>query len=246
MPDLAQTPSQFNVIHNPYVDDFTSVSGSDIVGVFGHVEFLNLQGVSVSVNREIQPIYVMGRVDPTSFVRGKRGVAGSLVTVCNDRGALHDIMEQFSLYAASTGEYNKIPGQNSQAFAGNALDPANIGRLGFQLRPAHYADQIPPYDVTLVGRADNIAATISRIGGVFNVSMGTGMSIDDNSIEQQFTFVALYYEDWKPAGRKNRPTSGQQPQDINVLAPGAQGREVLSTRRAADALRGEFFNYGDL
>jgi len=97
--NVASGVTQFNVLHNPYVDNMTSISGSDIVGIFGHMEFLNLQGVSVSVNREIHPIYVMGRTDPISFVRGKRGVAGSLVTVCHDRGALFDVIELFGLYA---------------------------------------------------------------------------------------------------------------------------------------------------
>jgi len=36
--------------------------------------------------------------------------------------------------------------------------------------------------------------------------MGTGISVDDNSIEQQMTWVALYYEDWRPAGRRNWKT----------------------------------------
>ena len=33
--------TQFNVTTNPYIDNFTSVSGSDIIGVFGHVELIN-------------------------------------------------------------------------------------------------------------------------------------------------------------------------------------------------------------
>ncbi len=196
--------TQFNILKNPYVDNFTSVSGSDIVGVFGHVEFINLQGVSVSVNREVHPIYVMGRTDPISFVRGKRGVAGSLVALASDRGALHDIIEKWGVYAQSYGD-ETVAGQNythtQERLDQNVLN--NTQYLGYKLKVPDYADQLPPFDVTLVGRSDSLSATLSRIGGVFIVSMGTGISVDDNSIEQQMTFVALFYEDWRPAGRRN-------------------------------------------
>lgn len=198
-----RTATQFNILHNPYIDNFTSISGSDIVGVFGHVELLNLQGVSVSVNREIQPIYVMGRVDPLSFTRGKRGVAGSIVSVCGDRGALYDIKERYGVHAQKAGDFH-VPGMNGPtgSIEENILDESD--RLGYTLATPHYYDQLPPFDVTLLGRNDNLAATISRVGGIYIVSMGTGISVDDNSIEAQLTFVALYFEDWRPAGRTAR------------------------------------------
>jgi hypothetical protein len=171
--------SQFNNLTNPYVDNFTSVSGSDIVGSFGHVEFINLQGISVSVNREVHPIYVMGRTDPVSFVRGKRGVAGSLVTVCHDRGSLHDIVERYGVYAHKQGDSTR-PGdrrsRQERLNSGNSV-LSEPERLGYELRTPEYYDQLPPFDVTLVGRSDVLAATISRVGGVFIVSMGTGISV---------------------------------------------------------------------
>lgn len=220
------TPSQFNVNTSPYIEKFTSVSGSDITGIFGHVEFINLQGVNVSINREIHPIYVMGRTDAITFVRGKRGVAGSFITVCSDRGSLYDIANTYGVYAAKNGD-SHIPGRNQigdlAQNAGNILSES--ARLGYRLATPQYYDQLPPFDITLVGRSDSLSATISRIGGVFIVSMGTGMSVDDNSIEQQMTFVAMYYEDWRPVGRRNvsdlgRAASGE---DYNPFAAENQG-----------------------
>lgn len=219
--------SQFNVLTSPYVDNFTSVSGSDIVGVFGHVEFINLQGVSVSVNREVHPIYVMGRTDPVSFVRGKRGVAGSIVTVAADRGALYDIIDTYGVYAKSKGD-NHIPGTNQlgrDQLSKNVLN--EFQALGYVLTKPTYYDQLPPFDITLVGRSDSLSATISRIGGVFIVSMGTGMSVDDNSIEQQLTYVALYYNDWIPAGRRNYGNVEREAQSYNPFAADAQGAQVI-------------------
>jgi len=237
--------SQYNVMTNPYVDNFTSVSGSDIVGVFGHVEFVNLQGISVSVNREVHPIYVMGKTDPVSFVRGKRGVAGSLVTIANDRGSLYDIKERYGVYAAKTGDDlgARSTRRTQDRLGDNALAASELDRLGYQLETPDYADQLPPFDVTLVGRSDSLAATISRVGGIFVVSMGTGVSVDDNSIEQQMTWVALYYEDWRPAGRRNwtdieQAASGEE---FNPFAPGNQGDQVAPPYEGEDAV-GEQFN----
>lgn len=227
-----QTASQYNVMTNPYIDKFTSVSGSDIVGVFGHVEFINLQGVSVSVNREIHPIYVMGRTDPISFVRGKRGVAGSIVTVCSDRGSLYDISYTYGVYAKKKGD-SLIPGRNTLGSRDASGLPVNVlsefDRLGYTLATPQYYDQLPPFDVTLVGRSDSLSATISRIGGIFIVSMGTGMSVDDNSIEQQMTFVALYFEDWKPAGRRNYTdlAPAASGEGYNPFAADAQGNDTI-------------------
>lgn len=198
--------SDFNLLTNPYVEFFNSMSGSDITAIFGNVEVVNLQGISVSVNREIHPIYVMGHPDPRSFTRGKRGVAGSIVMICNDRGALYDIAEQYGVYAKKNGD-SHVPGRNvsqdrdaSGAFV-NAL--SELDRLGFTLATPHYYDQLPPFDVTLVGRGETLAVSVSRVGGIYIVSLGTGMSVDDSSIEQQLTYVALYYDDWRPMGRRN-------------------------------------------
>jgi hypothetical protein len=236
--------SQYNVMTNPYVDNFTSVSGSDIVGVFGHVEFVNLQGISVSVNREVHPIYVMGKTDPVSFVRGKRGVAGSLVTIANDRGSLYDIKERYGVYAAKAGDDlgARSTRRTQDRLGDNALAASELDRLGYQLETPDYADQLPPFDVTLVGRSDSLAATISRVGGIFVVSMGTGVSVDDNSIEQQMTWVALYYEDWRPAGRRNwtdieQAASGEE---FNPFAPGNQGDQVAPPYEGEDAVEEQF------
>ena len=230
----------FNVLHNPYIDNFASISGSDVVGIVGHVEFLNLQGISVSVNREVNPIYVMGRTDPISFVRGKRGIAGSLVTICNDRGALYDIAQRFGVVALKVGDY---------PYAGRNMNPAGLetnlleenDRLGWVLTTPQYYDQLPPFDVTLVGRNENLVAAISRIGGIYIVSMGTGISVDDNAIEQQMTFVALYYEDWRPAGRRRADYQRAADEAPSYSNPFFGPVLDIQQPQTQDALGAEFF-----
>lgn len=53
-------PSVFNVNDNAEAQTFTTFSGSDIKIVFGNLEIGNLQGLSLSVNREVRPVFIMG------------------------------------------------------------------------------------------------------------------------------------------------------------------------------------------
>lgn len=53
-------PSVFNVSDNQEAATYTTFSGSDIKIVFGNIELGNLQGLSLSVNREVRPVFVMG------------------------------------------------------------------------------------------------------------------------------------------------------------------------------------------
>ena len=64
---------------------YTSFSGVDIkVVIDGHVAG-TMQAVSYAIQREKAPIYVMGRVDPLSFSRGKRGIAGTMISIMLDQ-----------------------------------------------------------------------------------------------------------------------------------------------------------------
>jgi hypothetical protein len=64
---------------------YTSFSGVDIRAVIEGEPVGQLQAISYAVQREKAPIYVMGRVDPLSFSRGKRGIAGTIVTLMLDQ-----------------------------------------------------------------------------------------------------------------------------------------------------------------
>jgi hypothetical protein len=70
-----------------------------------------------------------------------------------------------------------------------------------------------------------------RVYGVHLVSEGTGISVDDNVQEAQFTFVATGVEWWKPLtdteAQRNSLLGGQQ---INLESPGTFGglNDILS------------------
>jgi hypothetical protein len=68
---------------------YTSYSGVDIKVVVNGKQMGSMQAVSYAIQREKAPIYVMGKVDPISFSRGKRGIAGTMISLLLDQHFLY-------------------------------------------------------------------------------------------------------------------------------------------------------------
>jgi hypothetical protein len=68
---------------------YTSYSGVDIKVVVNGTQIGSMQAISYAIQREKAPIYVMGKVDPISFSRGKRGIAGTMISILLDKHFLH-------------------------------------------------------------------------------------------------------------------------------------------------------------
>jgi len=165
----------------------TTFSGSDIKTVFGNIEIGNIQGISWSVNREVRPIFVCGDPNALAYSKNKRGVAGSIVMTCFDRAALRDIMDLSKVY------------RTDQSFVpGNPFNVSNDNPFGDEKRVALYADEIPPFDITLYGKNEFGKQMVMRIFDVTLISEGAGMSIDDGIQEAQFTYVARHIDSWRP------------------------------------------------
>lgn len=165
----------------------TTFSGSDIKTVFGNIEIGNIQGISWSVNREVRPIFVCGDPNALAYSKNKRGVAGSIVMTCFDRAALRDIMDLSEVY------------RTDQSFVpGNPFNVSNDNPFGDEKRVALYADEIPPFDITLYGKNEFGKQMVMRIFDVTLISEGAGMSIDDGIQEAQFTYVARHIDSWRP------------------------------------------------
>ena len=63
---------------------YTSYSGVDIRIVINGEYVGSMQALSYAIQREKAPIYVMGSVDPISYSRGKRGIAGTMISLMMD------------------------------------------------------------------------------------------------------------------------------------------------------------------
>jgi hypothetical protein len=204
---------------------YNSFSGVDIRAVFGSQTMTELQAISWSVTREKAPIYTMGSADPRSFSRGKRGIAGTLIFIMFDRAPLIGTLGMFSdqdpgLYFLSDKDEVR-PANSSLPTAGSLAETlatagtglGGLGPVGTAQTPltssilddkvgslAWYADQIPPFDVTLAAANEYGSMSVMRIFGVEIMNEGCGVSIDDIVTEQQHTYVARAMINWRPDG----------------------------------------------
>jgi hypothetical protein len=67
-----------------------------------------------------------------------------------------------------------------------------------ELASAWYADQIPPFDITLAAANEYGALSVMKIFGVELLNEGYGVSIDDIVSEQQHTYVCRAIIGWAP------------------------------------------------
>ncbi len=176
-----------------YTKTYTTFSGADIVATFNGTAIGTLSGITWSVTREKAPVFTMGSPNPRSFSRGKRGIAGSLIFMTFDRPGLYNLIansltnENFKIW---TRNWNLLPnmGSNIAANISSATD-ASAG-FGVQRALPYYADQIPPFDITLTFANEYGQAAVKSIYGVELLNEGSGASMDDLVMEETMTFVA--------------------------------------------------------
>lgn len=194
---------------------FVSFSGADIVVSIADKVFGNLQSVQYAVQREIAPIYVMGSPVVMGYARGKRAITGSLVFINYDRDALiHHVRALIddgarlhvpplqvmdngdgskwgtdiltALSALNDVAVNQFSEENTRI---PVADQQARGRL--QERWLRYADQIPPFDITISFLNEVGSTAHMRIEGVQILNEGMGMSIDDVVLDKAYTFIAM-------------------------------------------------------
>jgi hypothetical protein len=225
-------------VASPHARSYNSFSGVDIRAVFGVNVIAELQAISHSITREKAPIYTMGSADPRSFSRGKRGIAGTLVFVVFDRHAIlstlgglapdggllfqadiDDIRPEFRNPAdiGFGATLTSTSGVTAADTVQNQETPvATIGG-DQELATAWYADQIPPFDVTLAAANEYGALSVMKVIGVELLNEGSGVSIDDIVTEQQHTYVARSVLPWTPVPSRNAEVIAAQ----GGVSPGA-------------------------
>lgn len=203
-------------VSSPYSQSYNSFSGVDIKGVFGNVTIAELQAISYSITREKAPIYTMGSPDPRSFSRGKRGIAGTLIFVMFDRHALlgsiggyapdgglqfqsdiDDIRPEFTDPNTMSSNLTSTSGVTAADTVQNQESPLTSVGSDQELATAWYADQIPPFDITLAAANEYGALAVMKIFGVELLNEGYGVSIDDIVSEQQHTYIARTIIGWR-------------------------------------------------
>lgn len=198
--------------------EFTSFSGTDIRVVINGETIGSIQALSFAIQREKGPVYVMGRVDPLSFSRGKRGIAGTMITLMLDRHPLLKAPFNTMTFVADKDEIYATNG-NIQT-ATSTTDIETIGNVdfsagnisdAFEVHPAWYFDQLPPMDYVVVAANEYGQAASMRIYGAEFLNEGSGFSVDDMVIENQMTYIARTILPWQPLGSWNMTSGIFQP-----------------------------------
>lgn len=75
---------------------FNAFSGADITAYMGSTKIATLEGITVSVTREVLPLFIMGDPNAQTFVKGKRAIAGNLVFTQFDKHAILKMQTPFN------------------------------------------------------------------------------------------------------------------------------------------------------
>ena len=178
---------------------YNSFSGVDIQATFAGVHLSDLQGISFTVTREKGPLYTMGSPNPRAFSRGKRGIAGSLIFLVFDRSAL---LEGLGKQAVFWSDVNEITAAKQRRSAGDDLQPqagrGSADREGVATPAlAWYVDQIPPFSVVLTALNEYGHMARMEIRGIEILNSGSGISVDDITVDENMTWVATDIIPWR-------------------------------------------------
>ncbi len=80
--------------------------------------------------------------------------------------------------------------------AGQNASPNNFVGARTVKRSAMYADQVMPFDITLVAQNEYGHASAAGVAGVEIINEGGGISMDDITNEQQMTYIAITRLPW--------------------------------------------------
>ena len=205
---------------------YTSFSGVDIKVLIDGNIVGTMQAVSYAIQREKAPIYVMGKVDPLSFSRGKRGIAGTMISIMLDQHLVWNspwntsnvILDDDEIISnqTNTNSLQNIDKSTLTADSLTTIDGANppavvealAGSLDaeFKWSTPTYVDQVTPFDITIVAANEYGKAAMMRIYGCEILNEGSGFSIDDIVIENQMTYICRTILPWKAMGSWNLNT----------------------------------------
>ena len=176
--------------------------------------------------RSINGALIFSHLSKQNLVE-KMGEAGYKVFLSNDETANYNSAYKKQGAAGTPGDANTLKRQalrasgtiaNYGAVSKNGLsadagtfDPFAVGEAIYnlsnfgQVQSAFLADQLPPFDITLVGIPETAAQGLLDktykpqslvLRGVEFVSEASGTSIEDLVIEKQMSFLARSLQDW--------------------------------------------------
>lgn len=203
---------------------YTSKAGVEIQAVFGNEKFGDLHMIKYATQRDTANVHVMGSVDPVSVAKGKRATTGACVFAIFEKDRLLDAMKKdhkvflTNHELANYGTLNqrdRLSNASTRSAANQAggtvrvdgtISASSVDNMGYSVfAKSNFGqevapmliDQIPPFDITLVGVSESTGdASRMVVHGVqFNSDQG-GSSVDDLILERQVTFLARRISPW--------------------------------------------------
>ena len=110
------------------------------------------------------------------------------------------------------GDNNTFQARKASGISQTSEEEAFRGGVVQRTR-AWYHDQIPPFDIVLVALNEYGHAARMVIRGVEILNAGSGISIDDITVDENMTFVATDIIPWRSLGwadPENAPEYGQK------------------------------------
>lgn len=183
----------------------STFSGADVVVIFGDHYVGECMSFTYGTNREAGPLYVMGRKEPIAIPKGKRGIGGSFILAQLGYDAL---LQYYSSLMGTQRTDNQIwirkdeqvPMTGQKQVGNGSFAAANInianGTAGSttdlwqQLDEPNYVDQIPPFNITVVGANEQGKKMGFRLYGCTIINDGMAISIEELNMEKKYTFIA--------------------------------------------------------
>lgn len=150
------------------------------------VKLFDLQTVSIQSHREKFPVRTLGRVFPKSYTRGPRTLAGSFIFTLFNKAALWDLL------------------QTSRSFYSSGVGSGGTDSGISEVSEAVLADQLPPFDLTILCSNEYGDSSYMALYGVEIVNDGRTLSIQDMITENVMQFIARDFEDIRPLAEMKR------------------------------------------
>lgn len=124
--------------------------------------FAEVQTLSVTTRRSVNPVRRLGETAPACYVKGPRTVAGSIIFILLQEDVLLDLYRR------------------------DANDLTHDGE------PYFVMDRLPPFNILITGINEYGHVIEGGLFGVTLIAGGYTLSVDDLFTEQQYTYVARW------------------------------------------------------
>lgn len=205
---------------------FNSFTGADIQAIItyntsqgsGQLSLGTLSSVTVSVVREVNPMWALGDSTFKSISKGKRSITGTMTFMVLDKDALTKEVFGGTNFKHSgfgnvkAGEFGSTK-DVSGTFTDDTLARQNLSNIMNSNMELDYADQLPPFNIIITFVNEHGSASVASLLGVSIVSQGIGWSMHDLESDQAYAYIARRYV----------PMQSMRNQ-VNLYGPPSQGR----------------------